>query len=119
MERRRGEYLQTYVALHTIGLFALALAFSPETKKEVWDRAKGKCEDCGTPLLPGNRKCHHIRPQHMGVDDSVENGIYLCKPCELEAHAELYRLYGSPHDLCASRPPRPKGSAKAGNHKKK
>lgn len=108
MEKRRSEYLPLYLAIHCLGLTAIALAFSAETKKEVWKRCGGKCEMCDTPLNSGNKKCHHIQPQHVKVDDSIDNAIYLCKPCELEAHAELYRLYGSPHDLCASIPPKRK-----------
>lgn len=105
MERKRSEYLQTYVALHTIGLFALALAFSPETKKEAWKRCEGLCEMCDIKLLPGNRKLHHIFPARLfGIDDSLENSKYLCKKCEHQAHYELYLAYGDTNDYNASIP---------------
>lgn len=119
MEKRRGEYLRTYVAIHTMGLVALVLAFSPEVREAAWNRAKGKCEDCWEPLKPGNKKLHHVFPQHMGPNDSLENSAYLCLACERERHKKLYEEFGSRHDYCASLPPRPKGSCKAGKNKRR
>lgn len=118
-ERAGGEYLKTYVALHVVGLFFLALAFSSETKREALQRANHCCEDCNTPLVPGNRKIHHIEPQHVRVDDSLDNAAALCKPCEAQRHYERWLEFGNPHDLNASKLPRPKGSPKAGKNRRR
>jgi len=117
MERKRGEYLQTYVALHTIGLFALSLCFSREQRYEALERAGYKCETCGEDLKPGHRKVHHKVPIHSGGEDVLENAQALCKPCEHSAHGELYRLYGNPLDYAASLLPKAKGSPKAGKNR--
>lgn len=119
MERKRGEYLQTYVALHTIGLFALALAFSPEVREAAWQREKGKCQDCWEPLRAGNKKLHHVVPRFIEENDTLENAAYLCHECERQRHADRYKEFGHPHDLNASLPPRPKDSPKAGKNKRK
>lgn len=117
MERRRGELLQTYVAIHTVGLVALALCFSKEQRYEALERAGYKCEACGEDLKPGHRKVHHKKPVHSGGEDTLENAQALCKPCEHEAHGELFRLYGNPLDYAASLPPKAKCSPKAGKNR--
>ncbi len=117
MECKRPEYLPIYIAIHTIGIAALALAFSQETRLKALKRANYQCEDCDKPLRPGDRKVHHIVPQHVKIDDSLENAAALCLACERQRHYERYLIYKSPHDLNASRPPREKGSPKAGKNR--
>lgn len=119
MERRRGEYLQTYVTIHAIGLAALALCFSREQRYEALGRANYKCETCGEDLKPGQRKVHHKKPIHSGGEDTLDNAQALCLPCERAAHEELYILYGNHLDWAASLPPKEKDSPKAGKNKRK
>ena len=102
MEKRRGEYIPIYLAIHIIGLAALALAFSKETKKEVWKRCGGRCEGCGESLKPGNKKLHHITPLNLKGTDNLDNAEYLCLKCESERHKEIYEIYGDKDNFSAS-----------------
>ena len=56
-------------------------------KKEIKNRAGGKCEKCG-----GVHKCmdvHHIKPVRLKLDINIANHVdnlqYLCRPCHIVA----------------------------------
>ena len=61
--------------------------------KKVKERDKNTCQDCGTTR--GKMHAHHIKPQSIGGQDVLSNGITLCAKCHRARHAgEL-----SPHEL--------------------
>jgi len=57
------------------------LEFSKRTKLEAYQRAKGRCEECGARLDAGNVDYHHKNECTMGGDNSPENCMAVCKTC--------------------------------------
>jgi 5-methylcytosine-specific restriction protein A len=56
--------------------------FSKRTKLEAWQRAKGRCEECGVKLSTTNVEFHHAKPctfDDDGGDNSVSNVVVLCR----------------------------------------
>lgn len=59
--------------------------FNNKTRLETWNRADGKCEECGVKLQVGDRKeFDHRVPCALGGDNSPENCVLLCSPCHRE-----------------------------------
>lgn len=62
------------------------MAFSEETVRQAWSRAKGKCERCDRSLLSSSRgkeseygwEAHHI---NSNGPDSLSNCEILCQEC--------------------------------------
>lgn len=48
-----------------------------------FERAHGKCEMCGTYLMPGLWQCDHIVPVSRGGSNDITNLQVLCRPCHL------------------------------------
>lgn len=46
-----------------------------------FERARGRCEACGTPLLPAEWECDHVITIRQGGNNKLENLRVLCKPC--------------------------------------
>ena len=46
-----------------------------------FERARGRCEACGTNLIPAEWECDHLIPIKSGGDNKLENLRVLCKPC--------------------------------------
>lgn len=64
--------------------------FSTRTKLQAWDRAGGKCEDCGRKLHVGDvREYDHRIPCEMGGDNSPGNCVLLCGPCHARKTATV------------------------------
>ena len=58
------------------------LEFSRKTKAEAFARAKGKCEDCGVKIRPGNGPHYdHRIPDAVDGGNELSNCQVLCKPC--------------------------------------
>jgi 5-methylcytosine-specific restriction endonuclease McrA len=57
--------------------------FTKQTKRLIWARARGYCDDCGADLNVGSQKCEydHIIACANGGDNSAYNGHLLCRPC--------------------------------------
>ena len=56
--------------------------FTRAVKLFAWDRANGKCEECGRKLFPGDRKEYdHRIPDALRKDNSADNCQLLCGPC--------------------------------------
>ena len=70
---------------------------NPIVKSYVLQRAKGKCELCGsTPFLNTKNipflEVHHLKPLSQGGQDTASNAVALCPNCHRELH------YGSESD---------------------
>lgn len=67
----------TYTLEASMGLLTLAMAFSKSIKKEVYEKQKGNCADCGEhyPRL----QTHHRVPHSLGGPDTIENAVGLCQ----------------------------------------
>lgn len=58
-----------------------------ELRRVVFDRASGRCERCGTPVVDGH-ECHHRKLRSQGGRDEVANLACLCPGCHHdEVHA--------------------------------
>ncbi|EDM70802.1 HNH nuclease [Roseobacter sp. AzwK-3b] len=56
--------------------------FSNRTRFQAWERARGKCEECGVKLNVGDRReFDHRIPCGLGGDNSLENCVVLCAAC--------------------------------------
>jgi len=70
------------------------MAFSKETTKQAWNRAGGKCENCGTLLAWGSRgaegimgwETHHRHSVATGGGDGLGNCQILCQRCHKKTH---------------------------------
>lgn len=50
-------------------------------RRHRFERARGRCESCSTPLLPGEWECDHVVALKDGGGNNIENLRVLCKPC--------------------------------------
>lgn len=65
------------------------MAFSKETKREIFDNAGGKCESCKKQLVFDNHAegqrgawdAHHKTSTASGGNDVASNGKALCLDC--------------------------------------
>lgn len=55
--------------------------FAAKVKVAAFERAKGKCEECGAHLFPGNIHYDHRIPDALGGEATVENCQCLCRAC--------------------------------------
>lgn len=51
-----------------------------QLKKDIWDRAKGRCERCTFPLTSGSAHLHHLTYARKGKE-LPGDVIYLCLHC--------------------------------------
>lgn len=68
------------------------LEFSAPTKRQAYERAKGRCQDCGRALRDGEPQYHHILEARLGGDGSPANCRVLCIPC----HKAVTKSQSSP-----------------------
>lgn len=54
---------------------------SYSTKKEVWEKCSGRCWYCGKSLNPFFVHYDHVIPYSKGGEDSVDNLVTACPPC--------------------------------------
>lgn len=50
-------------------------------RRHRFERARGRCEYCGTPLMPGDWECDHAVALKDGGTNDVSNLRVVCKPC--------------------------------------
>lgn len=70
------------------------MAFSESAKKEIFDRAGGKCEHCGKTLAFANHEegewgawePHHRVSRASGGSDLPSNGEALCLACHKKTY---------------------------------
>lgn len=64
-------------------------SFLGDITEKVWQRANGKCENCGRILHWLDRgketefgwELHHITPLSLGGSNTLSNCKILCQPC--------------------------------------
>ena len=74
------------------------MAFSDETRREIFDNANDKCERCGKELVFENHtegergawEAHHRTAVSSGGSDAPSNGKALCLDCHKST-----RTYGT------------------------
>jgi len=70
--------------------------FSDSTIKKAFANADGECEECGEPLVYGNRQrdedgawhAHHKNPVSEDGSNSIRNCQILCIDCHDKVHYE-------------------------------
>ena len=71
-----------------------------ETKRAVWLRAKGLCEECAKQgYVRAGRDCHHIVPVESGktiqemerLCFDTNNIRLVCVPCHVAIHKEMHK----------------------------
>lgn len=62
--------------------------FSKKVRREIIDRAAGKCEACGAILKKGEGEVDHILPCALGGLPVAANGRLVCKVCHKEKTAK-------------------------------
>lgn len=67
------------------------LEFSRKVRKQIIDRANGKCEGCGAALKPSEGDADHILPSELGGKAEAANGQWLCKVCHKAKTADDVR----------------------------
>lgn len=56
-------------------------SISREIKQAVWDKSDGRCWYCGKKLNPFFTHYDHFEPHSKGGEDTVENLVLACPPC--------------------------------------
>ncbi len=71
----------------------MRLEFSRKVRKEIIDRANGKCEACGAALKVGEGEVDHILPDALQGKPVAANGRWICKPChKAKTAADIGRI---------------------------
>lgn len=52
-------------------------------RQQVFDRAAGHCERCGTPITTQTGHMHETVPRSKGGEISIFNSVALCAPCHI------------------------------------
>jgi 5-methylcytosine-specific restriction enzyme A len=55
--------------------------FSDRTRALAFQRADGKCDECGMRLEPGRIAYDHINPDGLTGNNDLNNCAVLCVPC--------------------------------------
>jgi len=64
--------------------------FSPEDKDAIWNRAEGRCEECGKDVfVRSDGEYDHRTPWALGGQTNVMNGRLVHKDCHLRGRAAL------------------------------
>jgi 5-methylcytosine-specific restriction protein A len=60
---------------------SLRKEFSTRTKALAFQRANGKCDECGIRLQPGRIAYDHVVPDGLNGDTGIDNCAVLCVAC--------------------------------------
>ena len=55
--------------------------FPKSVRRQAFERAKGRCERCGSHLTPGNYHYDHLLPDALGGKNNLANCRVLCSNC--------------------------------------
>lgn len=55
--------------------------FTNKIRVAAWQRADGKCENCGRKLYPGDTHFDHRNPDGLTGEPTIENCQVLCRSC--------------------------------------
>ncbi len=55
--------------------------FTKTQKIQILRRASYQCQNCGTPLTPGNFEADHKHPYSLGGATELWNALALCVTC--------------------------------------
>src|SRR5690554_3135560 len=58
--------------------------FSYKTRKQVYERDKGLCRECGRE----GTEVHHVRFRSQGGRGLYTNGLLLCRMCHIKMHQD-------------------------------
>lgn len=61
-------------------------SFSDSIKDRAYFRQSKKCGGCGTNLNEDACEAHHLIRRADGGPNTLENCVWLCKPCHFAAH---------------------------------
>lgn len=67
------------------------IEFSRKVRRQIIERAGGKCEKCGAVLKPGAGEIDHILAAELGGEATPANGRLLCKVCHKAKTADDVR----------------------------
>lgn len=56
--------------------------FPTKVKVAAFERANGRCEKCGSILMPGKFRYDHIIPDYMGGKPVLDNCQAICVACD-------------------------------------
>ena len=94
MVERRARWAEIGFSIASLGIlcFALTTAFSTPVRKEIGQRDRWTCMDCGKKFSDGWMvHAAHLSEHHHKSDplyDDPESGIILCVECHLKQHQE-------------------------------
>ena len=68
---------------------------------KVKNRDNWTCQECGVTAEEIGTKlihAHHIKPKSLGGENTLENGVTVCKPCHVTVyHNKVLRPYSKPN----------------------
>lgn len=62
-----------------------------KNRQHAFERAHGKCQYCGTRLMPAEWECDHRVSLRDGGTNDITNLIITCKPCHREKTRQARR----------------------------
>jgi 5-methylcytosine-specific restriction protein A len=65
--------------------------FSRKVRRQIIERASGRCEACEATLKPSEGEVDHILPCALGGEPTVANGRLICRVCHAEKTANDIR----------------------------
>ncbi|NTG86150.1 HNH endonuclease [Agrobacterium rhizogenes] len=61
--------------------------FSRKVRRQIIERASGRCEACEATLKPSEGEVDHVLPCALGGEPTVANGRLICRVCHAEKTA--------------------------------
>jgi len=72
-------------------ILLLFFAFSQNQRKQLFARDDATCQDCGRKWHGQGYmlEAHHVNPLNCGGENTIENGVMLCRECHKDRHLRL------------------------------
>lgn len=63
----------------------------------IWDRCKGECEMCASPVIESSGHMHEMKHRGKGGEVSLANSVFICPTCHAQQHSDRQVRFKKKH----------------------